>query len=99
MSEALVVVCTVEGRLEAERIQSWLEAEGIPAMISQEGAGQAYGFSIGLLGEADILVPASRAAEAEAWLAAMRSGKLERGEGPDLGPADETPAPPPAAES
>ena len=77
MSEPLVVICTVEGRLEAERIKSWLEAEGIPAMVSQEGAGQVYGLAIGLLGEADVLVPASRAAEAESWLAAMRSGELQ----------------------
>jgi hypothetical protein len=82
MSEPLVVVCTVAGRLEADRLKSWLEAEGIPAMVSQEGAGQAYGLAIGLLGDADVLVPASRAAEAEAWLAAYQSGELQSADSP-----------------
>ena len=71
MSDPLVIVCTVEGRLEADRIQSWLEAQGIPAMVAQEGAGQVYGLTFGLLGQADVLVPATRAAEAQALLAAM----------------------------
>jgi hypothetical protein len=93
MSEPLVVVCTVSGRLEAERISSWLMAEGIPAMVSQEGAGQAYGLAIGLLGDADVLVPASRAAEAESWLAAMRSGELESSVPLDETPPADTPAP------
>ncbi len=98
MSDPLVVICTVAGRLEAERIRSWLEAEGIPAMVSQEGAAQVYGLGVGILGEADVLVPASRAAEAEAWLAAMHSGELESGAPPDTSPGDgESPAdsPPP----
>ena len=77
MSDKLVVVYTVALRLEAERVKSWLEAEGIPAMVSQEGAGAAYGLSIGALGEVDVLVPAARAAEAQALLAAMQSGELE----------------------
>ena len=78
MSEPLVSVCTVLGRLEADRIQSWLEAEGIPAMVSQESAEAAYSLTVGLFGLADILVPASRADEAKALLAAMRSGELEQ---------------------
>jgi hypothetical protein len=93
MSDPLVVVCTVSGRLEAERIKSWLEAEGIPAMVSQEGAGQAYGLAVGLLGDADVLVPAARAAEAEAWLAAMRSGEMQSPEpDSDSPPAETSPA-------
>jgi hypothetical protein len=85
MSDPLVVICTVEGRLEAERIRSWLEAQGIPAMVSQEGAGQVYGLTFGLLGEADVLVPAARAAEAQALLAALPSGETGSG---DASPAD-----------
>ena len=98
MSDPLVVICTVAGRLEAERIRSWLEAEGIPAMVSQEGAAQVYGLGVGILGEADVLVPASRAAEAEAWLAAMHSGELESGAPADSAPGDTSPedAEPPA---
>ncbi len=79
MSDPLVVVCTVEGRLEAERIRSWLEAQGIPAMVSQEGAGQVYGLTLGLLGQADVLVPAARAPEAQALLADIPCGDLDSG--------------------
>jgi hypothetical protein len=93
MSDPLVVVCTVDGRLEAERIKSWLEAEGIPAMVSQEGAGQVYGLGVGYLSQADVLVPAARAAEAEALVAAMRSGELDSGELESGGPARDTPDP------
>ncbi len=75
MSDPLTVVCTVEGRLEAERIRSYLEAQGIPAMVSQEGAGQVYGLTLGLLGEADVLVPAALAAQAQALLAEMPAGE------------------------
>ena len=90
MSKPLVVVYTTAGRLEADRIQNWLQAEGIPAMISQEGAGDAYGLAVGAMGKVDILVPATRAAEAQAWLAAMDAGELEQAqdaEAPDLPPA------------
>ncbi len=93
MAKDLVVVYSVAGRLEAERIRSWLEAEGIPAMVSQEGAGGVYALTVGILGLAEVLVPASRAAEAQALLAAMESGDLEQSAG-DL----ESPQPP-AAES
>jgi hypothetical protein len=89
MSDPLVVVFTGEGRLEAERIRSWLEAQGIPAMVSQEGAGQVYGLTFGLLGQAAVLVPAARAAEAEALLADLLSGE------PDSpAPEGDTPASP-----
>jgi len=80
MSDPLTVICTVEGRLEAERIRSYLEAQGIPAMVSQEGAGQVYGLTLGLLGEADVLVPAALAAQAKALLAALPSGEPESGD-------------------
>jgi hypothetical protein len=80
MSDPLTVVCTVEGRLEAERIRSYLEAEGIPAMVSQEGAGQVYGLTLGLLGQADVLVPEGRAAEARALLADMPCDEAAPGE-------------------
>ncbi len=91
MSDPLVVVCTVEGRLEAERIRSWLEAEGIPAMVSQEGAGQVYGLTLGLLGEADVLVPAARAAEAQALLADMPCAEAGGDESGSSEPEDDAP--------
>ncbi len=84
MSESLVVVYTANGRLEADRIQSWLQAEGIPAAVSQEGAGTTYGLTVGLLGRAEILVPAARADEARALLAEMEASTPDPGaEAPD----------------
>jgi Putative prokaryotic signal transducing protein len=77
MSEALVTVCTVAGRLEADRIQSWLEAEGIPAMVSQQSAQSAFSLTVGLFGNAEVLVPASRAEEAKALLATLPPAELD----------------------
>ena len=51
-------------------------AAGIPAETSREGAGAAYGFTVGPLGMVDILVPEEHAAQAENLLDAMRRGDL-----------------------
>jgi len=80
MSEELIVVYIAAGQVEANLVKSLLEAEGIPVMVSQEGAGTVFGFTVGLMGRAEILVPASRAAEARALLEAMEGGELEEGE-------------------
>lgn len=77
MPENLVVVYTAAGQIEASLIKGLLEAAGIPAMISQEGAGVAYGLTVGPLGEARILVREEDAAEARELLAAMEHGELE----------------------
>ncbi len=75
----LVVVFTTTGGGQAAIVQDLLTSAGIPAQTSQEGAGAAYGFTVGPLGLVDILVPEARAAEAEALLAAMQRGDLETG--------------------
>jgi hypothetical protein len=72
----LVVVHTTAGPGPAAIVKALLEAEGIPALTSQEGAGAAYGLTVGPLGLVDILVPEAFAAQAEALLAAMRRGDL-----------------------
>ena len=51
-----VVVETVTGSLNAEILRGLLQAQGIDAMLSQEGAGRALGLEVGPLGEVDILV-------------------------------------------
>ena len=87
-----VVVFTTNGGGQAAIIQELLIAAGIPAQTSQEGAGAAYGFTVGPLGMVDIIVPEAYAAAAEQLLAAMQRGDLEDGEGPaappDLGDPD-----------
>ncbi len=77
MKNNLVVVYTAAGQIEASLIKGLLEAAGIPAMTSQEGAGVAYGLTVGPLGEARILVREKDAAEARELLAAMEHGELE----------------------
>ena len=76
MSQRLVVVYTATGPGLAEIIRGALLAAGIPAETSREGAGAAYGFTVGPMGMVDILVPAEHAARAEELLAAMRRGDL-----------------------
>jgi len=76
MPEHLVVVYTAVGPGQADIIKSALLAAGIPAETSREGAGAAYGFTVGPLGMVDILVPEDYAAQAENLLEAMRRGDL-----------------------
>ena len=55
----------VAGGLQAELMRGLLEAQEIQVMLSQEGAGRAYGFSAGPLGEVTILVPSRQLSEAK----------------------------------
>ena len=80
MTHQLVVVYTAAGQMQANLIKGMLEASGIPAELSQEGAGAVYGFTVGTMGMVDILVAEEHAAEAEALLAAMQRGELDEGE-------------------
>ena len=77
MAEELVLVYTTYGQAQANLIKSLLEAEGIPVLITQEGAGVAYGFTVGLLGRADVFVAAAQAAEARELLEAMERDELD----------------------
>jgi hypothetical protein len=69
-----VVVFTSAGPGYADIIKSTLEAAGIPAVVSREGAGAAYGFTVGAMGLVDVLVAADRADEARALLAELQLG-------------------------
>ena len=47
----------VHGRLEAEMLKSFLEAEGVPVELFQEGAGMsAFPTSVGALGLVEVFV-------------------------------------------
>lgn len=76
MSDELVVVYTAAGQVEAHLIISLLESAGIPAGIVQEGAGAAFGFTMGLMGEAQILVAEKNARAARELLDAYERGDL-----------------------
>jgi hypothetical protein len=71
LTQDLVVVFTSAGPGYADIIKSTLEAAGIPATTSREGAGAAYGFTVGTMGLVDVLVTADRAEEAKALLAEL----------------------------
>ena len=76
MRHRFVVVYTTAGPGQAEIIKGTLVAAGIPAVTSREGAGAAYGFTVGPLGMVDILVPEEHSAQAEDLLEAMLRGDL-----------------------
>ena len=58
------VVRETMGLAPAEIIAQRLQAEGIPARAWQEGAGQAFGLTVGLLGTGYVVVPESYAEQA-----------------------------------
>jgi hypothetical protein len=68
----LTSVYIAHGQVEAQLIKSLLEAEGIPVMIAQEGAGAAYGLTVGILGIAEIFVREKDAEEAKRLIEEMR---------------------------
>ncbi|MEA4811079.1 MAG: DUF2007 domain-containing protein [Anaerolineaceae bacterium] len=74
--EDLVPVYSVEGgEIAAEPLKDFLEAQGIPAMISQDSAGAIYGFTVGNLGMAMILVDPENEAKARELLKEVDKGE------------------------
>jgi hypothetical protein len=62
------IVAKTAGLTTAEVIVGRLRAEGIPARAWQEGAGQAFGLTVGLLGTGYVLVPESFTESAKSLL-------------------------------
>ena len=77
MSPNLVTVHTAAGQIQASIIKSFLEAHGIPTLVVQESAGVVYGLTVGLMGNAEILVAEEHAVEARELLEAMERGEWE----------------------
>jgi hypothetical protein len=75
MSE-YVQVYIANGQLDAEMVRGFLEASGIPAIISQESVGKVFGLASGPLGEVNVLVPVEHSQEALDLLNSMESGDL-----------------------
>ncbi len=63
------VVMETAGLLPAQVIANRLRSEGIPARAWQEGAGQVFGLTVGLLGTGYVVVPESFAEQAKEILA------------------------------
>ncbi len=68
----------VFGRLEAEMIESLLEAEGIDVELVQESIGHSiYPVTVDGLGRVQIFVPKDKIHEAREWLKTFREGIQE----------------------
>ena len=64
-------LCSAHGQVEANLIQSVLEAADIRVLTFSESAGAVYGFTVGALGRVDLWVPGEHLAEARAILAGL----------------------------
>jgi hypothetical protein len=69
------ILVEVFGRLEAELIESYLEAQGIDVELVQESVGHsAYPVTVDGLGRVQLFVPKEKITEARGWLASYRTG-------------------------
>ena len=75
-----VTVEQTPGITVAEIIVGRLQAEGIPARAWQEGAGEAIGLMVGLLGTGHVVVPEEYAEQARAILDAEEAAAAEEEE-------------------
>ncbi len=71
------IIYETSGPGQAELLRGLLEANEIPVFLSQEGAGRAYGFTIGRLGRVEILVPESKAEQARQLIKDLEAGKFQ----------------------
>ncbi len=69
----LVSIAGDLSRAEAEILRGLLEAQGIPAMLSQEAAGSIYSVTVGAFGQVEVLVASDRVEEARKILAEYRN--------------------------
>ena len=72
-----VVLDDIPGMLDVEILKGLLEAQGIPVVLSQEGAGKSLGLFVGPLGEVQILVPKSKLVSAREILMDFYDGDAE----------------------
>lgn len=82
MHEEWEVIEEVAGAMQAEVVRGFLEAQGVPTVLSQEGAGSVYAMTVGVLGRVQILVPPDQVARARQILADYYAGAYEGTEFP-----------------
>ena len=71
-------IVEVSGRLEAEMIESYLEAQGIDVELIQESIGHSiYPVTVDGLGRVQIFVPKVKVIEAREWLKVYQEGIQE----------------------
>ncbi len=72
-----VTVYKAFGKLDAESIRGFLEAQGIPAFLDSNPLGQIYGLTVGDLGKVGVMVSVENEASAREILQAMNNGEFE----------------------
>jgi len=77
MAEDWVVLGEVAGMLQAELLRGLLEAQEIPSVLSQEGAGRAIGLTFGSMGAVQVLVPSKDLDRAQEVLEIYYAGSDE----------------------
>jgi hypothetical protein len=73
-------VARTAGLLPAQILAGRLESEGIPVRVWQEGAGQALGLTVGMLGTGHVMVPESYVEQAGQLLAEVEEGPWDEEE-------------------
>jgi hypothetical protein len=71
------VIVEVSGEVQAEIMRGLFEAQGIPVLLIQEGAGRAYGLNVGPMGQVQILAPTYFSESAKQVLSDYYAGKFE----------------------
>jgi hypothetical protein len=74
------LVIEVSGEFQANLLRNLLEAQGIKVFLNQEGAGKAYGLTVGPLGQVQVLVPEHQSQEARQIADDYYAGKFETNE-------------------
>lgn len=71
-------IAEVPGRIQAEMLKGFMEAEGVPVQLIQEGIGESvYPFTFGPLGEVQVFVPKEKLEQAEALLEAFTKNEID----------------------
>jgi hypothetical protein len=74
------LIIEVSGELQANLLRNLLEAQGITVFLNQEGAGKAYGLTVGPLGQVQVLVPEQQSQEARQIVDSYYAGDFESDE-------------------
>ena len=74
------LVIEVSGEFQANLLRNLLEVQGIKVFLNQEGAGKAYGLTVGPLGQVQVLVPEHQSQEASQIVDDYYAGKFETNE-------------------
>lgn len=75
-TDDLVSVFKAYGELDGEMVRTFLEAQGIPAMVSSESLGRIYGATVGEIGASTIYVNVANEAKARELLEKMLNGEF-----------------------